>query len=478
MQIKFINNKKPFLIRFFEKSLSQFIQLFIQILLSRLLYPSDFGIVAILLAIINILQVIIQFGLTVAIVQTNPISNITISTAFWFSTVLSILFFSLILFFSPIISSSIGMPNIVLPLRLLSFSLLFIPFQTISHAIIMKKLLFSYSFIASLISNLLYGLITLILASAGFNYHSIVIGHIISQFIFTTIQIYFIKWIPTFGFSFKNLSLILRKSINLFISSFLFIISDSIFSIFIGYRFKERTLGLYNRGIKIPLTLYSTLDSSISPVALPLFVLYEKDNLKFTNYYLSLNSKFQFLIQPLFGLLYVISSPLIIFLLSDRWIEAIEFMKLLTIDFLFSIMLSITLQAFVAKQRNSFLLFFHLIKAVILIASVFLYTDLIFIIYLKIFTSLIILQIYIFLTKFILITNIFELFKSFYLSSIPTLISICSIFLFNFNSNSLFIELFVKTIVFLLIYFILSYFINKDIFIFYINELKNLLKIK
>ena len=81
------------------------ITLVVQIVLARLLDPEAFGLLALLLVVINLADSIAQSGLGSALVQKKDSDGDSFSTAFWMSCAISVVLYVLIFFSAPLMAS-------------------------------------------------------------------------------------------------------------------------------------------------------------------------------------------------------------------------------------------------------------------------------------------------------------------------------------------------------------------------------------
>ena len=122
-----------------EKIGMQLIQFIIQIVLARLLLPSDYGIVGILTIFITISDVIIQQGFTTALIQKKNADQIDYSSVFFANIVLSIFLYALLYIGAPIISNFYNEPVLVPVTRILSLNIIIGGFSAIHYAIMQKN---------------------------------------------------------------------------------------------------------------------------------------------------------------------------------------------------------------------------------------------------------------------------------------------------------------------------------------------------
>ena len=100
------------LITVFSQSMKILVQMISQIVLSRLLFPSDFGLLAMAAPAIGFIQVFSDIGLGQAIIQRQKLMQDQVSALFWFNIVISILLFCLVVILSPLASALYNEPRV------------------------------------------------------------------------------------------------------------------------------------------------------------------------------------------------------------------------------------------------------------------------------------------------------------------------------------------------------------------------------
>ena len=74
--------------KLFEQGGSSVVTLLVQVVMARLLAPSEFGVLAIMLVFVNVGNVIVQSGLNTAVIQAPDVTERDYSTVFWMSLAL------------------------------------------------------------------------------------------------------------------------------------------------------------------------------------------------------------------------------------------------------------------------------------------------------------------------------------------------------------------------------------------------------
>jgi O-antigen/teichoic acid export membrane protein len=85
--------------RFAERIAAQGVSFIVQLVLARILMPEDYGTVALIVVITNILQVFVDSGMGNALIQKKDADNIDFSTVFYFNIAICILVYLLLFFF-------------------------------------------------------------------------------------------------------------------------------------------------------------------------------------------------------------------------------------------------------------------------------------------------------------------------------------------------------------------------------------------
>jgi len=112
----------------------------ISLILARLLSPSDYGTLSLLLVFTNLADVLVTNGLGEALIQKSDINQIDYSTMLSCSIALSSILYVLIFFAAPSIADFYGNANMCLYLRVLALRLPLSALNAIQKAYIAKQL--------------------------------------------------------------------------------------------------------------------------------------------------------------------------------------------------------------------------------------------------------------------------------------------------------------------------------------------------
>ena len=103
--------------KFSERLLVKGLGLIISIVLARLLSPTEFGRIALIMVFINLSVVLVDSGLNTALVQNKKTSLADYSTVFYISLFISLVIIALLWVAAPGIAAYYDDPQLALPLR-------------------------------------------------------------------------------------------------------------------------------------------------------------------------------------------------------------------------------------------------------------------------------------------------------------------------------------------------------------------------
>jgi PST family polysaccharide transporter len=145
------------------------VQLVTLVVLSRLLTPTEFGVVAIVVSLLGALTLIVELGVGPALIQRPTITSRHVGSAIWVSLSLAMLLMAVLQLIAPSVADWIGVGDQVAALRVLTLMLLLHPVVTVLSALTRRDLRMREAATADLLGNALgYSLVSIVLALLGF----------------------------------------------------------------------------------------------------------------------------------------------------------------------------------------------------------------------------------------------------------------------------------------------------------------------
>ena len=135
--------------KFGERIIAQGVSFVVSIILSRILLPSDYGIVALVMVFINIADVFVTSGFNTALVQNKDADDVDFSTNFYCCFVMSLIVYFVIFLVAPYIASFYSAPKLTQIIRVFAIRIPISSFNSIQHAYVERNMLFKRFFFSS-----------------------------------------------------------------------------------------------------------------------------------------------------------------------------------------------------------------------------------------------------------------------------------------------------------------------------------------
>lgn len=349
---------------------SQGVTFVVSILLARLLTPAEFGLVAMLLVLIQICEAILDSGLSQSLIRSSNVNNEDYATVFYYNLGSSIILYFLLYVSSGLIASFYNEPQLTVLLQVLGLVIVIKAFSVIQITKLTKSLNFKTQTIIALPALVGSAVIALYMAFNNYGVWSLVAYRLSREF-FSSILLWFhIQWYPGLVFSLSKFRVHFRFGLNLLLSSLLNSVFNNIYTLVIGKYFSASLLGYFNRADSLQKLPVHNLGSILNRVTYPLFSEIKEDNIKLKSTYLKVIGLSLFIMSPVMIFMGVLAKPLILFLLTDKWIEVVPYLQILAISGLLFPIHSFNLNILKVKGRSDLFLKLEIIKKVIIVLSV------------------------------------------------------------------------------------------------------------
>ena len=467
---------KGFLWSGYQKAGSMTISFLANLILARLLTPSDFGCIGMILVFVNLSSVFIDAGFGSALIQRKDITETDFSTIFIWNIFIGSCLYGILYLLSPYIANFYGIQKLSSYLRVLGIVLIFNSFSLIQTTILKKKLEFKLLANCYIISSIIALVITIWMAYHNYNVWSLVVFQIVVSGINSILLWIFTKWRPNLRWSFSSFKKLFSFGGYLLASSIISMCSKQLQTLLIGKLCSTSTLGYYTQARNLEQAPTNVIYSVIGQVTYPLFSARQENLEYFNRLFLKVRNGVTFFILPLMSLLILIAKPLIITLFSEKWIDSVYYFQLLCITGSIIPLIDISVFAISALGHSKLILKWTLINNIIcicmlLVGSLWSIDGIIFA-YI-IYAGIALLNYCILLKKVSGLTLLQQSKDYFFIFSICAVL--CSItFLINYTTDASNIMIIISSIVFLSIYIGISLILKLSSAIEFIRVLKSI----
>lgn len=351
--------------KFLERGGTQGIQFIIQIVLARILLPSDYGIISLISVFIAIANVFVQSGFNTALIQKKKVDEKDLSSVFYLNIFVSGILYILLFFTAPFIERFYNVLGISKVLRVLSLTLFLGAINSIQNAVISRKMEFKKLFFSSIAAIIVSGIIGVILALLGFGVWALVFQQLSNQ-IMTTIVLWFtVKWRPQLVFSLEKIKVLFSYGWKVLCSTLLDTLYMNLRSLIVGKMYSTEILAYYNRGDQFPQLIITNINGSIQSVMLPILA-EEQDNKKKVKEMVRRSIvTSSFIIFPMMIGLSVIAVPLVKVILTEKWLSCVPFLRIFCFSYALWPIHTANLQAINAIGRSDIYLKLEIVKKIL-----------------------------------------------------------------------------------------------------------------
>lgn len=335
-----------------ERISVQGIQFILGVILARILSPTEYGTISLLMVIIAFLQVFVDSGFSKALIQKQGRTQIDLSTVFFFNIIISIVSYLILWFGSPVIAAYYDDLMLIDLLRVLSLSLIFSALYAIPTTLFIIELNFKSIAKANLISVLISGVISIILAYKGYGVWALVFQFLIKSILTVFVMWIQLKWKPTLIFSKSSFNSLFPYGSKLLLSSILNTIVNNFSALFIAKLTSAKDLGFYTRGTQFADVVYGIFSSVLDSVLLPSLAQIQKEREILVQITRSIIKSTALVSIPVLLGLAVIAEPLIKILLTEKWLMAVPIMQIFCVARLVTIISGININVLYAIGRT------------------------------------------------------------------------------------------------------------------------------
>ncbi len=345
-----------------ESFSSQGISFVIGIIIARILSPSDYGIIGMILIFTEVSAVFINGGFSAALIRKQNRTESDLSTVFYYNIAVS-LFFYLVLFVSaPTIANFYNSPILTLVVRVVSLNMVIGALGSIQSTILNIAIDFKTQTKITVITLIITGTIGISMAYSGYGVWALVFQGLASTVISTGLLWFFIGWKPKLVFSLNSFKELFGFGSKLMLSGLLDTVYRNIYQVVIGKKFTPAELGFFTRAKGLAQLPSSNITNIIQRVTFPVLSEMQDNIAQLGNNYRKLLKMSAFIIFPLMMLLFGLAEPLIKILLTDKWLPAVPLLQVLCFSYMFYPIHAINLNLLQVKGRSDLFLRLEIIK--------------------------------------------------------------------------------------------------------------------
>lgn len=302
---------------------SQYGRLAIQLgsvaIFSRLLSPSDFGLLAMASIITSLAGVFQNMGTTAALIQKESPTDQLFDTVFWFNLVFGVFVGLIVALTAPIVSGIFQETQLV-PV-LVALALVFpVSSAGVTHLCILERASrFEVIALIEILSSLMGLCIAIAAAWSNYGVYSLVIQLLVSSVMSTLLYWRYSTWRPSWRWDSSELRGIWKFSTNLVGFRTVVYLASNVDNMLIGHYLGSTALGWYSMAYRIMLVPVQSVTSVITRALFPLYSRRSREEIG--GHYLRTLVLLALVSSPIVSGLWALRYTFIEVLLGEKWMQ-------------------------------------------------------------------------------------------------------------------------------------------------------------
>ncbi len=298
--------------------------------LARLLEPKDFGLVGMVTAVIGVLNLFRDFGLSTAAVQRTTVTDEQISTLFWINILVGALLMCLSFGMAPFVARFYHEPRLYWVTATLATGFLFNAAGVQHSALLQRQMRFTALASIDVIGLVAGTVLGIALAMRGYGYWALV-GMTLATPLVSTVCVWMLTaWIPGKPRKHVGIRSLMRFGGTITLNGMVVYIAYNLEKVLLGRFWGADVVGIYGRAYQLSNIPTENLNSSVGGVAFSALSRLQDQPQRLKSYFLKGYSLVLALTLPITLLSALFANDTILVVLGSKWKEAIPIFRLLS----------------------------------------------------------------------------------------------------------------------------------------------------
>lgn len=311
---------------YFYLTISRFSGMFVGLLSSaimgRLLGPSDYGLVAMAMSVMILLNLLKDFGLTTALIQTDTLGGEQLDAVFWINLLVASCCAGIGILAATPVAQFYGDPRIRDLIIALSFGVIVTSLVAPHSALLRRNLNFAPLMSADMAGQLTSLVVGVALAWWSGSYWAIVASTLAAAFATAFVTFICLPWLPGPTRALSSAKRLIAFGANLSLFSLLNFFSNQLGMIVVGSQVGAVAAGHFNRAQQLLNLSGSTLMQPIAQVVLPTLSRLQNDEPAYRATYLAILRRTSFVFALIGTAVVLEGDRMAVILLGPQWGEA------------------------------------------------------------------------------------------------------------------------------------------------------------
>ncbi|UQR61046.1 lipopolysaccharide biosynthesis protein [Bradyrhizobium sp. C-145] len=299
-------------------------------ILSRLLNPEDFGLLAMATVVTGVYGLFTSAGLSSATVQRDTITNAQVSTLFWINIAVGAVLALACVVTAPVLVAFFHEPRLFWVTVAISAGFILNAAGVQHFALLQRQLRYIALAVIETVAQVASSAVAIAMALAGFGYWALVAMAIVSPAVTTACMWLTTSWIPGLPRLKVGTGAMLRFGGTLTLNGLVIYVAYNLEKVLLGRFWGADALGLYGRAYQLVTIPTENLNWAIGGVAFSALSRLQHDPVRLKNYFLKGYSLVVSATIPTTIFCALFSDDIVLVVLGPKWVEAAVIFRLLS----------------------------------------------------------------------------------------------------------------------------------------------------
>ncbi|MCP9613007.1 lipopolysaccharide biosynthesis protein [Coprobacter tertius] len=332
------------------------INFIITLILARLLSPTDFGLIELLIIFTAVSDVFIDSGFSQAVIRDKHATSTDLSSVFYINIVIASILYTVLFLAAPLIAGFYNAPHLIPLSRFVFLTIIFNSFSIIQNANFNRQLKFRPYAVASVVAMCISGIVAIILALKGFGVWALAVNMVMLSFLRMLILWLQSSWRPKLVMSYHSIKRYFAFGSNLLIQGITDKIVTNLESLVIGRIYSKGDLGYFSQARKLNSYLGETSFSVIQKVTYPVLASIGDDYEKLKAGYRKIVGVTLFCMTPISFYLVAASENVMDVLFGSQWLPSSPYLRLWSVTSWIVILYSVFINIYLVTGKSGRLL--------------------------------------------------------------------------------------------------------------------------
>jgi len=297
--------------------------------LAHILLPEDFGLVAMVMIIVNFFVLFKDAGFSIATIQQETVTHEQVSLLFWLNAAIGLALAGILYFIAPVIVLFFHEPRLLEIVQVLSLVFVLGGLAIQHEALMRRQMRFRGLMVIEVVGLLFAAGTAVALAASGAGYWAMVWMQVVAIVVRVLLLWVFSGWLP----SLPALKVGVRKMIvfgsQMTLANVVQYLSKQSDQILLGWWSGAHALGLYSTAMQMLLLPIRQMLAPLTSVAQVTLSRLQGDDIGFRRAYLLLVKIVSYATMPLMAVLAVLAEPVVKVFLGEQWLDAVPIVMIL-----------------------------------------------------------------------------------------------------------------------------------------------------